>query len=80
MSSFDKLKKITEEIKKLKDKLKKLKSLRNTMLLDLFKEKKSELISYNLFKNSNDILITKNDIECDNSSSECEIHSDTSEN
>jgi len=79
MSSFDKLKKVTEEIKKLKDKLKKLKSIRNTILIQLFKDKSSELISYNLFKNSDELLITKNDIECDNSSSDCEINSDSSE-
>ena len=78
MSSLDKLKKITEEIKKFKEKIKKLENIRNNILLEVFKEKNSEVISYNLFKNSDEILITKNDIECENSLSECDINSEES--
>ncbi|ADO67213.1 hypothetical protein crov180 [Cafeteria roenbergensis virus] len=76
MSSLDKLTKITHEISDLKKQLGSLISKRNNILLELLKKSSSKFITFNLFKNNSDILITQNDIECENCMSETDIISD----
>lgn len=79
MSSLNKLKKITEDIKKLKIKIKTYENIRNEIIQEIFKNNSANFINFNLFKNSDEILITKNDIECENDQSDYEVKSENTD-
>ena len=79
MSSFNKIEKVTDDIKILKQKINKLELYRNQLIQEMYKNKSTNFLKYNLFKNSNEILITKNDIECEDDQSDYEVKSENTE-
>ena len=62
MSHLDNLNSIINEIKKLKEKITNLEKQKIEIIQNYFKKNKSKIIKYTPFKNSSEMLLTKNDI------------------
>lgn len=57
---------IDNQIKQLKKQINKLEKNKINILQQFYNKNKNKIIKYTPYKNNSDILITKNDIECEN--------------
>lgn len=66
MSTLQDILNINSQIKLLKTQILELENKKNDILNKFFNKHKTKIFKYTPYKNNSDILITKNDIECDN--------------
>lgn len=66
MSYIENLKIISDEIKKLKKQIVILQEQKNKIIKEFYKKNKTKILKYTPFKNNSTVLLTKNDIECEN--------------
>lgn len=78
MNDLEKIQFIINEIKLFQNKIDNLEKQKIKILQNIFKKQKSKITKYSPYKNkkNSDILLTKNDIECNNIS-DYEISSET---
>lgn len=65
MSTLDDINSIDNQIKKLNNEIYLLQTKKNELIKQFYSKNKTKIYKYSPYKNSH-ILITKNDIECEN--------------